>query len=405
MKQLFYKIKDLLTPYLAVIFVVCMAINMVGFMNPLPSPLRLAVSILVIFTYLTKGVNYRSGYMLFIAYLFINIFLANPDPVFKPVERLLYFLSIFFVVSPIMRGDYPMYIRDKALRVFLWIGIILTTLSLLGAPFGINMMRFEDETIDATERMYEAGAFSGFYSHSMVLAPMSGFSACYVLYNFFRHRNKYLLILLLPCIWGVFVAASRAAFIAMNVSLIVLLYRYLDNRKLFIRYMVVISIFLSITSPVWNAGMEGINSKGSIVTKSGFSSRTNLWNSRIEEFKSSPIYGVGFSSADKRHISVRNTSGVIEPGSSWLAIASMTGIIGLLWVLYFFVKSFRRLWNDERKESILYLSLLTFISIHMISEGYIFAGGSTLCVFAWLVLGCINDFIETHNYGKSSNIF
>lgn len=397
MIQLLRDINSYLKPYIGTLFVICMSVNMAGFLDPLPSSIRLTISVALIISYLIHGACYKSAYILFITYLVLNIFLASPNPVFKSGERLLYFLAIFLVVSPTLKGRYPMEVRSRALYVIITIGLILTVLSFLGVPFGINMMRFEDETVDATERMYDAGAFSGFFSHSMILAPMAGVSACFILYKFFIHKNKFLLILFLVCVWAVMAAASRTAFFALIVSLVVLLYKFVGDRRLFARYMVVISIILVALTPVWSVGMEGLNSKGSVVTKDGFSSRTEKWNNRIDEFMSSPIYGVGFSAADKRHVSVLNVSGVIEPGSSWLAIASMTGIIGLLWVLYFFIKSFRKLWNDERKESVLYLSLLTFISIHMISEGYVFAGGSTLCVFTWLVLGCSNDLTETQD--------
>lgn len=384
-------INNFFKPYIATIFIVCMALNMVGFMDPLPSELRMALSIAVIISYLINGAKYRSSFLLFIAYLAINVFLTNPDPIFKPWERLSYFIAVFLVVSPTMKGEYPAMIRSQALKILLFTGLILTILSLIGFPLGINMMKFEDETIDASERMYEAGGFSGFFNQSMILGPMAAISACLCLICFLRTKIKSIILLTLFCVLAVMIASSRTSFIAMIISMIVLLYQFVNNKQLFFKYMIIISFVLTFTYPLWEKGMGGLESKGDVVTETGFSSRTEKWNNRIEEFNSSPILGVGFSSANKKFIGVRNTTGVIEPGSSWLATASMTGIIGLLWVLSFFLKAYIILREKKQKETPLLGALLVFISIHMISEGYIYAAGSVMCVCAWLILGRIYD--------------
>lgn len=391
-----YYIINSLKPLIATIFIVCMSINMVGFMDPLPSSVRMGVAIVIILYNMVKGVRYDKSYLLFMLYLVINVFLASPDPIFKSGERLLYFLAIFLVVSPLVKGESASMIRMQSLKVFLFIGILLTMLSAIGFFFGINMMRFEDENIDPEERIYMAGSFSGFFNHSMTLAPFASISSCCILYYILKTKNLKLLILLVPCILTVMFAASRTAFIAMIISMIVLLYKFLNSNDKFLKYILGISLLIFALSPTLTIGMEGLNSKGQIITENGFSTRTIKWQHRIDEFRSSPLIGVGFAAAWRSHISLRNKDGVIEPGSSWLAIASMTGIIGLIWVIYFFLTTYIRALNSNNSDSVLLVSLLTFISIHMISEGYIYAGGSTLCVFVWLILGCINDMQENN---------
>ena len=84
------------------------------------------------------------------------------------------------------------------------------------------------------------------------------------------------------------------------------------------------------------------------------------------------------------------STGTIETGSSWLAVLSMTGIIGFIPFLIIIYKSVKRVWSKKKTniEASLYLGLIVFLSIHMLVEGYIFAGGSVVFFIAWLIISC-----------------
>jgi O-antigen ligase len=126
------------------------------------------------------------------------------------------------------------------------------------------------------------------------------------------------------------------------------------------------------------------------------SSRTNLWNARLTEFSSSPIVGIGFASVNvdlNEEARFDEETGKVEPGSSWLAILSMTGILGFLFFFIMFVKYFLFIWKKANSNNI-YLcllgSLLVFYAIHMLGEGYIISSGSGLFFYFWLLLGVID---------------
>ena len=101
-----------------------------------------------------------------------------------------------------------------------------------------------------------------------------------------------------------------------------------------------------------------------INTGGTFSSRESLWMARIAEIKSHPLTGVGFCCVDPRLTPVNTQTGVIEPGSSWLAIFSMTGILGFLSFIIVFYKTFHHAYSlSSQTESAMFCGCLIFFAI------------------------------------------
>ena len=105
--------------------------------------------------------------------------------------------------------------------------------------------------------------------------------------------------------------------------------------------------------------------------ESGNTSRTALWNARMEEFKSSPIWGIGFGVTG---IGEEATTGRAETGSGWLTVLSQTGIVGLILALLIVKRAIlplRLLRNNSRMA--LYSALLAFLCLHTMFEAYLFS--------------------------------
>ena len=124
------------------------------------------------------------------------------------------------------------------------------------------------------------------------------------------------------------------------------------------------------------------------------SSRDALWNDRISEFNSSPIFGIGFPSiaSERNNQYLNKSNGKVETGSSWLNILSMTGILGLTIYIFIILKALYLLYKNIRinpKISSYLMSLLIFWLFHMVAEGYVFASGSVLFFLSWLLIGFI----------------
>ena len=140
---------------------------------------------------------------------------------------------------------------------------------------------------------------------------------------------------------------------------------------------------------------EGISRKGPPDRPSGPSTRRDHWDQRITEFLGSPYVGIGFGAVDLSADggSIYSDDGRVETGSSWLAIASMLGVLGCLHSCRSSAARFGRLRRiATRGDEVVvgYLaSLLVFWAAHMLAEGYILAAGSFLFANVWLLLGVV----------------
>lgn len=326
----------------------------------------------------------------FLLLLPFSIILASPDPIFRSFERLLSFLPLYIIGSPLFRSSSFTKFRITSFNTFLIIFVLLGVGSCFCYFFGINMMTLNREESEITYQT--AGYFSGLTKQSMMLGPVGGITALLGGYKYMQCKRKiYLLILImgyLACIYS----ASRGAFVASTIALLVLLYRMSVNIALYFKRLFFILILIGISSPIWISSTEMLQEKHNVHKDDTeiFDSRAEKFAYRLEEFISSPIYGVGFSAIDPNIGDKYSRQGVIEPGSSWLAILSMTGILGAILFVKMFVRSLKRSFSCN-KRMVLLSSILVLMSIHWIVEGYIFASGNTLCFFSWLILGMCYD--------------
>lgn len=382
-----------LTPFYAVLLGLSIVWSMVGFLPPPPSSVRIVLFLIATLAYVLRGGRTRKLPILFLVYLIINIIMCEPDSYYRIWERFLLFALVFTSVGPCIRSYDSALSRRNALYILLFIVTILSIGSFFCFFWGINLMRREN--VDTSEYLTQVGWFSGLFNHSMQLGPMSAISSSFILYIFFKTRKKILLALMIPSIGAVMFSASRSAFVALILSLIFMYYHFANNKKTFFRYISGAVIILILSFPLWGSGLARMAVKQEANTELGqFGSRTNQWEYRIGEFMESPVIGIGFSTVSVQSGNVDRMTGGVEPGSSWLAIASMTGILGLFFVLSMFFHSYKNIRNNKTDYTAFLLSLLVFFSVHMLSEGYIYAGGNSIAVLAWLVIGCCYDLKE-----------
>ena len=167
--------------------------------------------------------------------------------------------------------------------------------------------------------------FSGFTNSPMWLSAACGLGIIFLSYwmNLLWGQGKRLLaLLMLPLmfltlqtlVWG----GSRSALgISIGASLLLV---WLSNKNVG-KTILVFSAFVAlayIATPVLMSDSEKMQSKKggmNFVDESGETSRTALWNARVEEFRSSPIWGIGFGVTG---IGDEAKSGRAETGSGWL---------------------------------------------------------------------------------------
>ena len=127
-----------------------------------------------------------------------------------------------------------------------------------------------------------------------------------------------------------------------------------------------------------------------------YDSRSILFANRIRELKESPFWGVGFSSIKYGHV---RDSGTIEPGSSWLAILSMTGIIGFSIFMRIIVDCIKGMGSNNgiKQKNALLIGVFVFFVCHMFFEGYVFAANSTFFFILWTLIGVSIDGLYQDN--------
>lgn len=327
----------------------------------------------------------------------LSLILNNPPSFFRAWERLGVYTLVLFVASPMLSSREASIERYKVLKYFIYIGIILSVGSFFSYFLGINLFVREGIELDIG-----AGTFSGLMNHSMVLGPVSALSAILLfsrIVNLREVRNKKKVIsnsvLFILCCGSCLLSASRGAIGCLVVGCIYVLFSFYRERlsKVVGVLLVVVGIAAA-TFPIWGGLTSFVMQKqqGNIENGSLIFSRENKIEARIYEFKSSPIYGIGFCVLDPQFTGVSKETGRIEPGSSWLAVASMTGILGLLCFIPICLISLKKVWRmQDRFLSCMLGGMLLFFLIHMSVEGYIFAPKSFLSLLFWLIVASIND--------------
>lgn len=349
----------------------------------------LAITAVII---LYKGIATDYLSLIFILYIPIALFISNPPSVFSSWSRFGLFVLLFICTSPFIKTKYAQDFRFKVLKGVLLCCIMVSIVSFFCYFLGINYMRLYDSSMDYRE--VTAGAFGGITSQSMLLGPISGISVLVCSYMVLVSSNRKYWLLVVACIGSLLFAASRSSLIATIVGLLVLFIYFSDQRGWVIRKIVPIMVIAVVLYPLWSGAMVGITAKnkGNILQGINYGSREQKWEIRMDEFKNSPVFGIGFGAVSEKDY-YNHRTGIIEPGTSWLAVLSMTGILGFILFVCIFFRSFKyTIFLEMSPQSALLGSMLAMVGVHMIAEGHIFSAGSFLCFLVWLIIGCATDF-------------
>lgn len=341
------------------------------------------VSILLL---LPQRLRLNPMFAFFIVYIGLSLIILNPPAVFSPWARFALFIAVITIASPMLQSPNLRLFRYKCLNSILVMSVVISVISFVFYFLGINFMQYSAD-LEFTEK---GGLFGGLTNHSIVLGILSGISTCFLVYKGLTHNSKWLLMVV-PCFGSLLFSASRGALLATvtgMISIIIMTYRlHMSKIKLWIVLSIaIVGMWYVATNTMVLSGLESKMSDRNTATL--LSSREAKIIYRLEEFKSSPLIGIGFSTISlDGGDDVNLSTGTIEPGSSWLSLFSMTGIIGALFFIVILVKSIRTQMAEKTHRSVLLIGLLSFFSVSMFSEGYIFAAGSPLCYILWLTIG------------------
>lgn len=333
----------------------------------------------------------------FLFYLPLNIIITDPAPVFQSWNRVSFFALVFLLVSPLFVSDYLQKIRRGMLRAVLFVSSIVGLGSFVCYFIGINYMKNQATGTEISDFEGSAGGFGGLTVQSIALGLYSGLSLLYFFYRSIKCHEKKKFVF-----WGlmgvlfltVLISASRSAILATGAGFLVMLYQKQKENGSFIKTLLALIVGAMLTFPLWEGAAEGLIKKqdNNNQLEGKYGSRSKKWEARMEEISNSPVFGVGFSAIDPNGNDTYNkVTGTIEPGSSWFAILSMTGVIGFLLFTFLVFQPLLFLKSNPSPYNTLLLGMLSFLLVHMITEGYIYAGGNASCFVAWLIIGCAFD--------------
>lgn len=361
----------------------------VGFIPHLPQIGVYVVLIVFALCCLVKPHTNNPWLVALLIYIPIELLLAQPNPLFKSWPRYVMFALLLMCVSPLFDGEYHRLCRRRLMQILLWTCTFLGVGSFFARYLGINFMAYSQ-----FDMINKVGLFGGLTTHSMLLGPISGIGAIFMCYKAFKTHKKIYWCLAVLCIVSIMFSASRSALIASLAGIVLTIYKLSGKASKFVQIGVLAVVLASISFPIWGGILDGIIEKNvGNTTTLDVSSRQGKWDLRIEEFQKSPLFGVGFASVAINIASEEYDpqTGVVEPGSSWLCIFSMMGLIGALITIPFLIKAYYTIWRRADSYSAIIIGILSLMYIHMLAEGYIFSGGSFMCFILWLSVGVAYD--------------
>jgi O-antigen ligase len=377
--------EDLITTYVAFIFVAIQIISnsiIPILLKSINTPIQVALYLSFIIILIVAYPNYRlqPKSLLLIIATATSIVVNEIDAKYMAGTRWILWVLLLASIGPLFSNKILLRLRIKILNIFLYGFIIVTIISFIYYLLGLPQIG--------------RGNFGGIINHSMRLGPIAAISGIYSFYKYLinnRLKTKYyyLFISLISSL-VVILAASRLAFAGYIAGMIFLFAKPFKYRIIYA--LLIISMGIVVYARIeegTDKTKQSIDKE--IVRKGTNNSREGLWNDRINEFKSNPMFGVGFAAQNDNIIEEikDNTGGRIEPGSGYLMILSMTGLFGLtliLWYFYFLFNS-KRFWTEIFNNEPYKLSLFAFFAVHFIGEGYIFSVGSIFAVLFWLMVG------------------
>lgn len=361
-----------------------------------------AVSPLLLTILLDKTVKVNS---LLISLLFVCMISLLDQPAASPFhawERLGYFSVMLGLLSPLLQNKLFGKIRGIAWQTMMWAFRAIVFCSfILYIGRSLNLAPFQDIRLMG---------FKGVTPGGMALAPICAIVIIDLLWRCCRpssgakwHRIAYAISAYLIFMMMV-QAGSRITLVGVIIAAGWFIYQVRHTIARYLRrpaYLIAGGVMLLVMVGAAALASDTMLRKFTYAAQnhSVTYSRDGKWDGRIEEWLSSPITGIGYTTqtsfnAPSDNLHYINTTGMTEPGSSWLAVLAQTGLAGFVLLLCFNINLWRICWRQyrhgtHRPEMTLYIPLLLFLWINGVAEGWILYPGGFMFFPYWLMSGLI----------------
>ncbi|EPR74763.1 hypothetical protein ADIWIN_0127 [Winogradskyella psychrotolerans RS-3] len=328
----------LFSPKFVALVIALLAFNNVLIVTPITPPSLyygfMAFTVFLAIINSKHKIDYLTLTLVFICLLSIQF---NTIPVFfKPYNRFIVFVIALLVLSPLFYGDYINQVKHYCFKYTNHLIVWLTLLSFVGRVSGVY------SGID------NGSNFGGFTINSMTLSPLAGISLLLCVFNLKykdlkKKQNLFYKFMIVVSFLTLLLSASRIAIVSAVIALLFLsIQLYKKRLGTLIRVLLGICLLSILSFPLWSQYTENLIEKTEKRAADGdeFGSREELWAYRLDEFKESPVIGIGYSNA--LYGTINYDTGTVEPGTSWGVILAMTGILGIGIFVFLVLRTFIR---------------------------------------------------------------
>lgn len=328
-----------------------------------------------------KSTNYLCLSIFIIAFISILVNFKDIEPVFRPGERILMFLVVMIAFSPIINNK-TIYLHRKDMFVYFSAGLLfMAIISAILAFWNIG---------------YVKGVLRGLSEWPNSLGYALGLSNIIMLIGL-KSSNRVVKICCLAgiglCIVTIPETGTRTSWYSLPVIFLIYIFFNSESIKSWLVKFLSLTVALILFFALFKPDLSIIEAKNELARKRGEHSREKLFEARFEEFKSSPIIGIGTFRCLTQYQKV-DANGHVESGNSFLMFLSMNGIIGFVVFICFYIhimSGFIKYIYIKRKSELStfeqYISLvLVFNFIYMLQSGALLNPGFYLTGFNWLSL-------------------
>ena len=363
----------------------------------------------------------RNAYLILLAFFFLRISTLK-------LNILVFSLLIVCLLSILFNTIHPVF--NAPLRL-VFLTLVLLPLGLILKPkysseeiidlkfiFKVNrsivVLSFFLYILFGFGSFFQKGNFSGVLNHANTMGPIAVLVFLERFIYFFKKKKS--LKIIGVCVIAFFViilTGSRAALFTLILSLSFVGF-YIFRLKFIIwgfgAGVLLLSVFFTLkqfNSALIPEAHQNNKYRPRTVFEKGFdNTRFVIWEERIDEFIENPLLGSGFSAVNTDVVPSESPSydietGSIQPGSSYLGVLSMTGLFGLLVLLFIIYYSISLLFKKRKffgeSNFLMIISALVFILLHSIFEGYILSSGNLLFFIFWITIAYIFNKHEIAN--------
>lgn len=353
----------------------------------IPMPIISALSAILLLSCLQRHMKICYALVSLLLYYGMTIALHPYPELLLRVCRFSAFAIALLLFSPLLISSELTSIRKLLFKS------IVTTLSVMVVISFVLWVYWTVLDYGISDNSLYFYGFRGIFDKGMTLSPVAGVIALVGLYYSLTHMGFSRVIWVVISIMGVILtiaAGSRISVFGLVIALILELLLMREQLKLIAKtryatilivatiFVIAISLPFAIKTLVYKSILCEIND-------SFVMSRQEIWSTRFDEILTSPLTGIGYANEFPRPSWLNSVGKLtyLEPGSSWLSLVSYGGVIGLGIFCWFSIILAKKIMRNFTQQ-ILPLTLLTFLFINGVTEGWLLFGGALMFPIFWL---------------------